>query len=96
MSVNNHNCWSTCITIAVTLIYLLLKIIPPSLAVFPFLLDIQYVSNESMNKILITLALQCVCMFSHKVVSNYFATPWTFATLPGSSVHGISQARILE
>ena len=41
------------------------KLFPQSLAVFPFLLDIQYISNESMNKILITLALQCVCMFSH-------------------------------
>ena len=25
-----------------------------------------------------------------------FATPWTVAYLPGSSVHGIFQARILE
>ena len=25
-----------------------------------------------------------------------FATPWTVCNIPGSSVHGISQARILE
>ena len=34
-------------------------------------------------------------LFSHSVVSNSFATPWTVAP-PGSSVHGISQARMLE
>ena len=33
--------------------------------------------------------------YSHSVVSDSFATPWTVA-LPGSSVHGISQAGILE
>ena len=33
--------------------------------------------------------------FSYQVVSNSFATWWTVAC-PGSSVHGISQARILE
>ena len=34
-------------------------------------------------------------MNSHSVTSNSFATPWSVA-LPGSSVHGVSQARILE
>ena len=34
----------------------------------------------------------CYCLFSHV---RTFATPWTIAP-PGSSVHGISQARILE
>ena len=29
-------------------------------------------------------------------MSDSFATPWTVCSLPGSSVHGISQARILE
>ena len=32
---------------------------------------------------------------SHSVVSNSFATPWIVSP-PGSSVHGILQARILE
>ena len=34
----------------------------------------------------------CVCVLSHV---QLFATPWTVA-LPGSSVHEIFQARILE
>ena len=34
----------------------------------------------------------CVCVLSHV---RFFATPWTVAP-PGSSVHGISQAKILE
>ena len=34
-------------------------------------------------------------LFSCWVMSESFVTPWTL-TLPGSSVHGISQARILE
>ena len=34
--------------------------------------------------------------FSHWVVSNSFATPWTVCSLPGSSVHEISQKRTLE
>ena len=34
-------------------------------------------------------------LFSHQVMSNSFATPID-CSLPGSSVHGISQARILE
>ena len=32
---------------------------------------------------------------SHSIVSNS-ATPWTRSSLPGSSVHGIFQTRILE
>ena len=35
-----------------------------------------------------------LCMFS-VALSCFFATPWT-VNLPGSSVHGILQARILE
>ena len=35
-------------------------------------------------------------LFSHCVVSNSFATAWTVCSPPGSSVHGILQARILE
>ena len=34
-------------------------------------------------------------LFSHQVVSDSFMTPWTYSP-PGSSGHGISQARILE
>ena len=34
-------------------------------------------------------------MLSCSVVSDSFVTPWTVSP-PGSSVHGISQARILE
>ena len=34
--------------------------------------------------------------FSHWVVFDSFGTPWTICSPPGSSVHGISQARILE
>ena len=36
----------------------------------------------------------CVCVLSHSVVSNSFVNLWL--CLPGSSVHGILQARILE
>ena len=36
----------------------------------------------------------CFLLFSHWVVSDSFAIPWTVAP-PDSSVHGISQARIL-
>ena len=35
-------------------------------------------------------------LFGCPVVFDCFATPWTVCSLPGSSVHGISQARILE
>ena len=35
-------------------------------------------------------------LFSRKPVSNSFATPWMDRSLPGSSVQGIFQARILE
>ena len=35
-------------------------------------------------------------LFSRKPVSNSFATPWMDCSLPGSSVQGIFQARILE
>ena len=35
----------------------------------------------------------CVCVFSH---AQLFVTPWTIYSSPGSSVHGILQARILE
>ena len=46
-------------------------------------------------------ALKCavtgdVCRFSCWVMSNSFATPWTVCSPPSSSVHVISQARILE
>ena len=33
---------------------------------------------------------------SHSVVFNFLWSPWTVAHLPGSSVHGIFQVRILE
>ena len=36
----------------------------------------------------------CCCYYCF-VMSDYFVTPWTIS-LPGSSVHGISQAIILE
>ena len=36
------------------------------------------------------------CMQACSVMSNSFAIPWTIYSLPASSVHGISQARILE
>ena len=35
-------------------------------------------------------------LFGCPVVFDCFATPWTVCSSPGSSVHGISQARILE
>ena len=35
-------------------------------------------------------------LFSCQVMSNSFANPWTICSLPGSTIHGISQARILE
>ena len=35
----------------------------------------------------------CVCMLSHV---QLFASPWAKYSLPGSSVHGIFQARTLE
>ena len=35
----------------------------------------------------------CAQLLSH---IHLFATPWTIACAPGSSVHGIFQARILE
>ena len=44
----------------------------------------------------------CVCMllvvllFSCSVISNCLMTPWAVCSPPGFSVHGISQARILE
>ena len=31
-----------------------------------------------------------------KSLSHVFATPWTVCSLPGSSIHGIFQARVLE
>ena len=37
----------------------------------------------------------CVCV-SHLVMSDSLWPPWTVCSLPGSSAHGISQARILE
>ena len=37
----------------------------------------------------------CHCVW-RSAVSNSFATPWTACSLPGSSVHGIFQARTLE
>ena len=37
----------------------------------------------------------CLQLFSRSVMSDSFAMPWIVA-LPGSSVHGIFQARILE
>ena len=38
----------------------------------------------------------CVCVCVTCSVVWLFATPWTVASQPGSSVHGILQARILE
>ena len=40
-------------------------------------------------------AWQCVCMLSHFSCVQLFMTLWTI-NLPGSSVHGILQAKILE
>ena len=37
----------------------------------------------------------CCCLIT-KLCPTLFAIPWTVASLPGSSVHGIAQARILE
>ena len=37
-----------------------------------------------------------VCCLVTKLCQSLFATPWTVCSLPVSSVHGISQARILE
>ena len=37
----------------------------------------------------------CCCLIA-KSCLTLFATLWTIACLPGSSVHGIAQARILE
>ena len=37
-----------------------------------------------------------VCVLSHSSCVRFFATPWTVSSLPGSSIHGIIQARILE
>ena len=39
---------------------------------------------------------RCACVLSCFSHIPLFATPWTAAPLPGSSVHGILQARILE
>ena len=41
----------------------------------------------------IIVSIQCFHLFSCSVMSDSFVTPWN---LPGSSVHGIFQARILE
>ena len=37
-----------------------------------------------------------VCMLSHFSCLQLFETPWAIHSLPGSSVHGILQARILK
>ena len=37
----------------------------------------------------------CACMFSHFSHAQLFETLWTIYNPPGSSVHGILQARIL-
>ena len=36
------------------------------------------------------------CMFCHFSYGQFFMTPWVDNNLPGSSFHGILQARILE
>ena len=46
--------------------------------------------------VLYDLILLNLVVFSHEFVSNSFAAPWTVCSLPGSYVHGISQAKILE
>ena len=40
----------------------------------------------------------CVCVIVVQLLNcvQLFVTPWTICSLPESSVHGISQARILE
>ena len=38
----------------------------------------------------------CCCCLITKLCPTLFAIPWIVASLPGSSVHGIAQARILE
>ena len=38
----------------------------------------------------------CCCCCAHSVVSDSFATLWTDYSLPGSSLRGILQARIVE
>ena len=44
--------------------------------------------------ILTIIVTMCACMLSHFSYVWLFATPWT--SLPGSSIHGLFQARILE
>ena len=44
---------------------------------------------------LLGLMLLFLLLFSHNVMSNSYATPWTVAC-QGPFVHGIFQARILE
>ena len=52
--------------------------------------------RKAMQKFLfIVVIVIFIILFSCSVMTNSSVTPWTIAP-PGSSVHGISQARILE
>ena len=67
--------------------------------VFPFILlklfnQILYFSYRTHPKY-ITLYLTCAVL-SHFSRVRLFVIPWTVCSLPGSSVHGVLQARILE
>ena len=52
--------------------------------------------RKAMQKFLfIVVIVIFIILFSCSVMTNSSVTPWTIAP-PGSSIHGISQARILE
>ena len=55
-----------------------------------------FMERKAMHKFLfIVVIVIFIILFSCSVMTNSSVTPWTIAP-PGSSVHGISQARILE
>ena len=59
---------------------------------FLFMEHLRSIDEFSTTKLCL---LSLLLLFSRSVVSDSFATPWTCSP-PGSSLHGISQARILE
>ena len=62
-------------------------------------ISLQKLRDLQSDELQICLYLKCFkerpCVFSHEVMSDSFADPMDYG-LPGSSVHGISQARILK
>ena len=61
-------------------------------------LTIQGVELQGTFYIIHFYSVWTFCQILHRcccLVTKSFATPWTVSSLPGSSVHGISQARIL-